>query len=66
LVKDTGIIAGVDFAKKVFNYIDPGLNLEILINDGEEVKKGDIVFFLEGSSNQYLRQKDLFLMECSA
>ena len=48
LVKDTGIIAGVAFAKRVFNYVDPHLKIETLINDGDSVKYGDIVFFVEG------------------
>ncbi|HSP40797.1 MAG TPA: carboxylating nicotinate-nucleotide diphosphorylase, partial [Gillisia sp.] len=61
LVKDTGIIAGVEFAKKVFDYIDPELKLEILINDGKDVKKGDIVFFVEGSSQSILKAERLVL-----
>lgn len=61
LVKDSGIIAGVQFAEKVFKYIDPEMKLEILINDGEEVKKGDIVFFVSGSSQSILKAERLVL-----
>ena len=43
LVKDEGIIAGVAFAKQVFNYVDPNLTMEILMEDGAQVKYGDIV-----------------------
>src|SRR5690606_15798924 len=61
LVKDSGIIAGVQFAEKVFKYIDSEMKLEILINDGEEVKKGDIVFFVSGSSQSILKAERLVL-----
>ena len=44
LVKDEGTIAGVEFAKQVFAYIDNTLKVEILIEDGSKVKYGDIVF----------------------
>ena len=50
LVKDTGIIAGVAFAKLVFQYIDKNLKVETLVEDGAEVKYGDIVFYVEGAS----------------
>src|SRR5690606_27124113 len=61
LVKDTGIIAGVEFAKKVFDYVDPDLKIEVLINDGQDVKKGDIVFFVEGPSQSILKAERLVL-----
>tara|TARA_R110002073_G_scaffold72537_1_gene177474 strand:+ start:468885 stop:469742 length:858 start_codon:yes stop_codon:yes gene_type:complete len=61
LVKDTGIIAGVAFAKRVFNYVDPHLKIETLINDGDSVKYGDIVFFVEGSSQSILKAERLVL-----
>ena len=38
LVKEDGIIAGVEFAKRIFKYVDVTLNVETLINDGEKVK----------------------------
>ena len=61
LVKDTGIIAGVEFARKVFDFIDPELKLEVLINDGRDVKKGDVVFFVEGTSQSILKAERLVL-----
>lgn len=61
LVKDTGIIAGVDFAKRVFKHIDENLKIETLIQDGEKVKKGDIVFYVEGSSQSILKAERLVL-----
>jgi nicotinate-nucleotide pyrophosphorylase (carboxylating) len=61
LVKDEGIIAGVEFAKKVFRYIDRNMKVETLINDGEKVKYGDIVFYVEGSSQSILKTERLVL-----
>lgn len=61
LVKDEGIIAGVEFAKRVFNFVDKELKVEILINDGEFVKKKDIVFYVEGSSQSILKTERLVL-----
>lgn len=61
LVKDNGIIAGVEFAKMVFNYIDKDLKIETLIEDGQKVKKKDIVFYVEGSSRSILMAERLVL-----
>lgn len=61
LVKDTGIIAGVEFAKMIFQNVDPTLEVEIFINDGAEVKHGDIVFFVSGSSQSILKAERLVL-----
>jgi nicotinate-nucleotide pyrophosphorylase (carboxylating) len=61
LVKDQGIIAGVEFAKQVFNYIDRNMKVETLIEDGSKVKYGDIVFYVEGSSQSILKTERLVL-----
>ena len=61
IVKDSGIIAGVAFAKMVFEYVDKSLKLEIFINDGEIVKYGDIVFHVNGSSQSILKAERLVL-----
>jgi len=61
LVKDEGIIAGVDFAELVFYFVDPNLKIEVLIKDGEAVKQGDIVFYIEGSSQSILKAERLVL-----
>lgn len=61
LVKDKGIIAGVDFAKKVFQYVDKNLEVEVLINDGSSVKFGDIAFYVSGSSQSILKAERLVL-----
>lgn len=61
LVKEDGIIAGVEFAKKIFKYVDVNLKIETLINDGEDVKYGDIVFYVTGSSLSILKAERLVL-----
>ncbi len=61
LVKDEGIIAGVEFAKMVFEYVDKNLKVETFINDGEKVKYGDVVFHVSGSSQSILKAERLVL-----
>ncbi|MEP2238731.1 MAG: carboxylating nicotinate-nucleotide diphosphorylase [Maribacter sp.] len=61
LVKDEGIIAGVDFAELVFYFVDPNLKIEKLIEDGTPVSHGDIVFYVEGSSQSILKAERLVL-----
>ena len=61
LVKDTGIIAGVAFAKMIFHYVDKNMKVETFINDGEAVKYGDIVFHVSGSSQSILKAERLVL-----
>ena len=55
LVKEPGILAGVEIAKKVFHKFDPELKMEIFINDGAEVKPGDIAFTVEGKTQSLLQ-----------
>lgn len=61
LVKDEGIIAGVEFAQMVFDYIDKNLEIEVLINDGSLVKYGDVVFYVKGPSQSILKAERLVL-----
>ncbi|MES2411917.1 MAG: carboxylating nicotinate-nucleotide diphosphorylase [Bacteroidota bacterium] len=61
LVKDSGIIAGVEFAKMVFQNVDPTLEIESFITDGTEVTHGDIVFHVSGSSQSILKAERLVL-----
>lgn len=61
LVKDKGILAGVEFAKRVFNYIDKNLVMEPVLKDGDTIKKGDIAFYLDGSSRSILKAERLVL-----
>lgn len=61
LVKDNGVIAGVEFAKMVFNYVDAAMKVETFIEDGSEVKYGDVVFHVSGSSQSILKAERLVL-----
>ena len=61
LVKDNGIIAGVEIAKQVFAAIDKNLQIEVLIQDGCAVQKGDIVFNVRGSVRSILMAERLTL-----
>ena len=61
LVKDQGIIAGVEFAKMIFAYVDPALVVETFIQDGTAVKYGDVVFHVSGSSQSILKSERLVL-----
>lgn len=61
LVKDEGVIAGVEFAKQVFNYVDADLQIEQVLKDGDSVKFGDIVFYVSGSSQSILKAERLVL-----
>ena len=61
LVKDQGIIAGVEFAKMIFKFVDPGLTLDIFILDGSAVKYGDVVFHVKGNSQSILKAERLVL-----
>lgn len=61
LVKDTGVIAGVELAFEIFATVDKNLKIEKFIDDGEEVKVGDIVFTVEGSVRSILISERLVL-----
>ena len=61
LVKDVGIIAGVDFARMIFKKVDSNLQMETFIKDGNPVKNGDIVFNVSGSSQSILKAERLVL-----
>ncbi len=61
LVKDEGILAGVEFARKVFEFVDPGLSMEIHINDGSSVSYGDVAFIVSGNSQSILKSERLVL-----
>ena len=61
LIKDNGIIAGVNFAKQVLHYVDSNLVVETLINDGDSVKFGDIAFYVEGSKQSILKSERIVL-----
>ncbi len=61
IVKETGIIAGVEMARKVFDKFDPELKMTVFINDGAEVKPGDIAFEVEGRVRSLLQTERVML-----
>lgn len=61
LVKEDGIIAGVAFAKMIFDYVDANLKMETFIKDGSPVKYGDVVFQVSGSSQSILKAERVVL-----
>lgn len=61
LVKDTGIIAGVAFARIAFNVVDPDLTVDIRITDGSAVTYGDEAFYVSGNSQSILKGERLVL-----
>lgn len=61
LVKEEGILAGVEIAKKVFHKFDPELKTTVFINDGAHVKPGDVAFVVEGRVRSLLQTERLML-----
>jgi nicotinate-nucleotide pyrophosphorylase (carboxylating) len=61
IVKDDGVIAGVEIARKIFQAFDPKLEMTVFIGDGAEVKKGDIAFMVEGRVQSLLQTERLML-----
>jgi len=61
LVKDEGILAGVELATAIFNQFDPSLNVDIKLHDGDWVKKGDVAFVVEGPARSILTTERLVL-----
>lgn len=61
LIKEDGILAGVDLAIQIFGHIDPALIIEVFINDGAEVKYGDIALTVSGSTHSILLAERLVL-----
>lgn len=61
LVKEEGILAGVEIAKKVFAAFDPELSMEVFIEDGTHVKPGDIAFIVTGKEQSLLQTERLML-----
>jgi len=61
LVKDNGILAGVELAKIIFERVDPNLKVEVLIEDGLPIEFGQIAFYVTGSSRSILTAERLVL-----
>ncbi|NVM62070.1 carboxylating nicotinate-nucleotide diphosphorylase [Mucilaginibacter sp. P25] len=61
LVKDEGILAGVELAAEIFHVVDPNLKLNVFLQDGAPVKYNDIAFEVEGNSRSILTAERLVL-----
>ncbi len=61
LIKEDGILAGVEVAKKVFSRFDPELKIDVMIEDGAKVKRGDIAFVVYGKVRSLLQTERLML-----
>jgi nicotinate-nucleotide pyrophosphorylase (carboxylating) len=61
LVKEEGVIAGIDIAQRVFRKFDPNIKIETFIEDGTMVKPGDIAFIVEGKVLDLLKAERLVL-----
>jgi nicotinate-nucleotide pyrophosphorylase (carboxylating) len=61
LVKEDGIIAGIDAAKEIFKIVDPKIKFKANVRDGERVKKGDVAFIIHGNTQKLLTAERLVL-----
>lgn len=61
IIKENGVLAGVDVAREIFRAFDPDLIMTVFINDGVEVKVGDIAFVVEGKIQSLLQTERLML-----
>lgn len=61
LVKEEGILAGVEMARKVFNKFDPTMTMQVFINDGAHVKPGDVAFVTSGRVRSLLQTERIML-----
>ena len=61
LVKDEGVLAGVDFAKAVFEYLEPSAKFSVFLADGTDVVYGDVAFEVEASAQTILKAERLIL-----
>jgi nicotinate-nucleotide pyrophosphorylase (carboxylating) len=61
LVKDTGILAGVELSLEIFKEVDPGLKVNVLLQDGAQIKPKDIVLEVEGDAQSILKAERLVL-----
>lgn len=61
LIKEAGVLAGIEVAKEIFNRFDPSMKVEVFINDGTEVKPGDVAMIVEGKVQSLLQTERLML-----
>lgn len=61
IIKENGILAGVEVAREIFKAFDPELKMTVFLNDGAEVKYGDVAFVVEGKIQSLLQTERLML-----
>lgn len=61
IIKEEGVLAGIEIAKRIFHAFDPDLKIDIFIEDGTEVKVGEIAFTVEGKVQSLLQTERLVL-----
>lgn len=61
IIKDTGILAGVEVAEKIFHSFDPDLKMTVFLKDGASIKPGDVAFEVEGKVLSLLQTERLML-----
>jgi nicotinate-nucleotide pyrophosphorylase (carboxylating) len=61
LVKDEGILAGVELAVSIFHFFDPSLKIDLRLSDGAKIKQGDVAFIVSGSARSILTTERLVL-----
>ncbi len=61
IIKDDGVVAGVELAQNIFNHLDPSLNVELFVRDGDMVKKGDFGLVVSGNARSILSAERLVL-----
>ncbi len=61
LIKEPGIIAGLELARRIFNHFDPELDVQLLKEDGESVEAGDVGLIVKGSATSILTTERLVL-----
>lgn len=61
IIKEDGVLAGVEMAKRIFHHFDPAMKIDVFIPDGTEVTKGEIAFTVEGKVQSILQTERLVL-----
>lgn len=61
LIKEEGVLAGIEIAKEIFHRFDPEMKVEVFINDGAEVKPGDVTMIVSGKVQSLLQTERLML-----
>lgn len=61
LIKEAGVLAGIEIAKEIFHRFDPEMKVEVFINDGTEVNPGDVAMIVEGRVQSLLQTERLML-----